>query len=72
MSAPRAELEEKILSLGFIVGKNVTKKTSLVIAADPYTQSGKARKARDYGIAVLGEEEGFAFLSAQCALQPVE
>jgi len=62
MSVERTVLEAEILALGFTVGKNVTKKTALVIAADVYTQSGKAKKARYYGIQVLGEEEGLALL----------
>lgn len=55
MSVPRDLLEAEIVSLGHVLGRGVTKKTSLVIAADPYTQSGKAQKARSYGIEVLGE-----------------
>ncbi|WP_292708318.1 BRCT domain-containing protein [Microbacterium sp. 67-17] len=34
----------------------VTKKVRLVVAADPDSLSGKARKARDYGIPIVGEE----------------
>jgi DNA polymerase-3 subunit epsilon len=34
----------------------VTKKVKLVVAADPDSLSGKARKARDYGIPVVGED----------------
>lgn len=37
----------------------VTKKVKLVVAADPDSLSGKARKARDYGIPVV-TEDGFA------------
>jgi DNA polymerase-3 subunit epsilon len=33
----------------------VTKKTSLVVAADPDSLSGKARKAGSYGIPVVAE-----------------
>lgn len=62
MSRERFVIEAEIVSLGFAIGRNVTKKTALVLAADPYTQSGKAKKARDYGIQVLGEEDGLALL----------
>lgn len=46
----RAERSGLVVSL-----KTVTKKTRLVVAADPDSLSGKARKARDYGIPVVGE-----------------
>lgn len=62
MSRERSILEGELIDLGFTVGKGVTKKTALLIAADPYTQSGKAKKARQYGIPVVGEYEGFALL----------
>ncbi|MCB1274529.1 MAG: hypothetical protein KDB25_09100 [Leucobacter sp.] len=62
MTIERAALEAEIIELGYAVGRNVTKKTALLIAADPYTQSGKAKKARDYGITVLGELEGLALI----------
>ncbi|MEF2254696.1 BRCT domain-containing protein [Microbacterium schleiferi] len=34
----------------------MTKKVRLVVAADPDSLSGKAPKARDYGIPIVGEE----------------
>ena len=33
----------------------ITKKTKLVVAADPDSQSGKAAKARSYGVPVVTE-----------------
>lgn len=62
MKLERSQIEAQIVALGHRVGSNVTKKTNLLIAADPYTQSGKAKKARQYGIRVLGQEEGFSLL----------
>jgi len=38
------------------VAAAVSKKVSLVVAADPDSLSGKARKAREYGVPVVGEE----------------
>ena len=38
------------------VQKGVTKKLDLLVTADPYTQSSKAKKARDYGIPILAEQ----------------
>jgi DNA polymerase III subunit epsilon len=40
---------------GMTVAESVTKKLDLLVVADPYTQSGKARKARQYGIRVMHE-----------------
>lgn len=56
MSRPRAELEADLTAAGYRVAGAVSKKVSLVIAADPDSLSGKARKARDYGISVVGED----------------
>ncbi|QSB04923.1 exonuclease domain-containing protein [Natronoglycomyces albus] len=41
---------------GLVVAGNVTKKTRLVVAADPDTLSGKARTARGYGIPVISAQ----------------
>jgi DNA polymerase III subunit epsilon len=40
---------------GLIVVPSVTKKLDLFVVADPNTQSGKAKKARQYGIRVIHE-----------------
>ncbi len=37
------------------VKKSCTKKLDFLVAADPDSMSGKARKARDYGIRILAE-----------------
>ncbi|HWI62997.1 MAG TPA: exonuclease domain-containing protein [Symbiobacteriaceae bacterium] len=42
---------------GLTVTEAVTKKLDLLVAADPFTQSGKAKKARQYGIPVVHEAE---------------
>ncbi|TFB84113.1 DUF2510 domain-containing protein [Cryobacterium algoricola] len=41
---------------GYIAGGCISKKVKLVAAADPDSLSGKARKARDYGITIVSEE----------------
>ena len=56
MSRPRADLEAALTSAGYRVAAAVSKKVSLVVAADPDSLSGKARKAREYGVPVVGEE----------------
>lgn len=62
MTMQRSEVEAEITARGHIVGKSLTKKTSLLIAADTFTQSGKAQKARKYGITVLAEADGLALI----------
>lgn len=53
----REASEELAIRSGLIVVQSVTKKLDFLVAADPYTQSGKAKKARQYGIPIIGEEE---------------
>jgi len=55
MSRPRASIEADLTARGFVPWSGVTKKVKIVVAADPDSLSGKARKARDYGIPVVGE-----------------
>ena len=40
---------------GMVVSKNLTKKVDVLVVADPYTQSGKAKKAREYGTRAVAE-----------------
>ena len=40
---------------GLIVVDSVTKKLDLLVAADPQSQSGKAKKARQYGTRSMHE-----------------
>jgi DNA polymerase III subunit epsilon len=55
MSRPRAEWESLASALGIQVG-GLTKKTRVLVAADPDSQSGKAAKARTYGVPIVTEE----------------
>ena len=55
MRRPRPEWEATLTDAGFVVWPAVTKKVHVVFAADPDSLSGKARKARDYGIPVHAE-----------------
>jgi DNA polymerase III subunit epsilon len=55
MVRPRELIEADLVARGFVPWSGVTKKVKLVVAADPDSLSGKARKARDYGIPVVGE-----------------
>lgn len=51
----RSEWEAALRELGYEPKSGVTKAVKLVVAADPDSLSGKARKARDYGIPIVGE-----------------
>lgn len=55
MSEPREVWAERARAAGLTVGNGVTKKTVLVVAGDPDSLSGKARKARDYKIPIITE-----------------
>jgi DNA polymerase-3 subunit epsilon len=62
LSIPRDRWVQLAIDVGLTHG-GVTKSTKLVIAADPDSQSGKAAKARSYGIPVV-TEAAFARLLA--------
>lgn len=55
MLRPRSDWEEHLVLRGFTPWNAVTKKVKLLVAADPDSLSGKARKARDYGITIVDE-----------------
>lgn len=55
MTRPRAEWEAELREHGFVLHGAITKKVALVAAADPDSLSGKAKKARDYGIPIVSE-----------------
>ncbi|MDG2025943.1 MAG: exonuclease domain-containing protein [Acidimicrobiales bacterium] len=54
---PRSELVDHASRLGLEQQKNVTKRTGLLVAADPASESGKAGKARQYGVPILSASE---------------
>lgn len=64
MDEPREVWEERARAAGLVVGANLTKKTRLLVAADPDSLSGKAKKARGYGVPIVGEEEFHALLGS--------
>ena len=55
MRQRRSDWEAELESMGLEVRPSVTKQVRLVVAADPYSESTKARKARDYGIPIVAE-----------------
>jgi DNA polymerase-3 subunit epsilon len=52
MMPPKAELERLLSRFGISVKSSVSGKTSFVVAADPQSLSGKARRARELGIPI--------------------
>ena len=63
MNETREVWEQRAHAAGLVVGKYVTKKTALVVAGDPDSLSGKARKARDYRIPIVTEDAFAGMLS---------
>jgi len=55
MSRPREEWVRAASAAGLVPHPSVTKSVVLVVAADPDSLSGKARKAEAYGIPIVGE-----------------
>ena len=51
----RAEAQELATQAGLIVKGGVTKGLDLLVVADPDSQSGKARRARELGTRVMAE-----------------
>lgn len=60
----RKELEYQARSLGLRVTGAVSGKTNLVVAADPDSISGKARKARDLGVPIVDYTTYLSMLTA--------
>lgn len=56
MLRPRTQWEGILREHGLLPHPAITKKVKLLVAADPDSLSGKARKARDYGIPIVGED----------------
>ena len=51
------DAEEAIVAAGGTIASGVSKNTTLLVAKDPSSPSGKAKKARDLGIEVIGQED---------------
>lgn len=56
MSRPRSAWEAELHTRGYTPHDAITKKVRLLVAADPDSLSGKAKKARDYGIPIVNED----------------
>lgn len=67
MTLSRTDIEARATATGLRVTNSVSAKTALVIAADPYTQSGKANRARQLGVRMVTEQ---VFLHMLDHMQP--
>lgn len=57
LTYPRSHYEDLLLSRDVIPWNGITKKVRLLVAADVDSLSGKARKARQYGIPIVDEDQ---------------
>lgn len=53
------------ISKGLIPVDRVTKKLDILVVADPNTQSGKAKKAKEYGIRIIQEKVFWKYLGLE-------
>src|SRR5262249_26994466 len=67
---PRDELEARAADAGLRVTSAVSRKTRLVVAADPDSESAKARRARRRGIPLIAEPVLLAMLDRGISHHP--
>lgn len=60
-------MQAEIESQGGTVKSGVSKKLDYLVAQDPSSTSGKAKKARDYGIPIINVEEMWSLLGGKSA-----
>ncbi|MDM8084884.1 exonuclease domain-containing protein [Cellulomonas cellasea] len=70
MVEPRDTWVGRASRAGVVAHPSVTKKVTLVVAADPDSLSGKARKAADYGIPIVTEHAFSGLLEDLVARSP--
>ncbi len=63
-SMKRPEAEKKIRDLGGTAKSSVVKNLDFLVTNDPGSGSDKNRKARGYGVAIIGEDELLAMFAA--------
>ena len=69
-ATPRDELEARAADAGLRVTSAVSRKTRIVVAADPDTESTKSRRARELGIPLIAEPVFLAMLDRGIAHHP--
>jgi DNA polymerase-3 subunit epsilon len=62
MTRERDDIIAQAAAVGIRVGAGVSKQTAVLVAADPDSLSGKAKKARALGVPVVSEAAFFAVL----------
>jgi DNA polymerase-3 subunit epsilon len=62
MQPPKEQVANRIVAYGAEVAESLTKKTNLLVAADPNTLSGKGQKARKLGIPIVSTSQLLAEL----------
>ncbi|XVS64437.1 exonuclease domain-containing protein [Actinosynnema sp. CA-299493] len=72
MHAPREEWVDRAASVGLVSQGHVTRATRLVVAADPFTLSTKARRARAYRVPIVSEEDFAGMLDLLGVTAPAE
>jgi DNA polymerase-3 subunit epsilon len=55
MQISREMAERLAEERGLVVAETVTKQLDILVVADPYTESGKAKIARKYGTRIMHE-----------------
>ena len=71
-TTPRDELEVRAANAGLRVTSAVSRKTRLVVVADPDSESAKARRARELGIPLIAEPVFLAMLDRGISRRPAE
>jgi DNA polymerase-3 subunit epsilon len=67
---PRELLEGRARAAGLKIGYSVSRTTTLLVAADVDTMSGKARTARDFGVPIVGPAAFAGFVDAMDSPTP--
>ncbi len=62
MSRPRKEIENKIKNYGGNVQSNVSKDTTYLVTNDKESKSSKTKKAKEYNVKLISEEELYKLL----------
>ncbi|WP_447004935.1 exonuclease domain-containing protein [Saccharothrix isguenensis] len=69
MDSPRDEWIDRAASFGLVSQGYVTKATRVLVAADPFTLSSKAQRARAYRVPIVSEED-FAGMLGRLGVTP--
>lgn len=55
MTRPRAQLERQAITAGLVPTGSISRRTALLVIADPHSQSRKATSARELGVRLVSE-----------------